>query len=463
MLKAMGMATGGVVLAGCAAPTPQVIEKIVKETVQVEKPVEKVVKETVQVETTKVVEKQVQVTATPPPKGLVKIRFGTWANIFDELIDVFNKRYAGKIQCEKAITPWGGYNQKLLTQMAAGTAPDVNWVQFPYWFSTVNKDVFAPLDDLLASSKSDVAGLFADPKVWAGWKGKIYGIPAHPAAPFSPMYNIDLFTKAGVPMPKYEAWSLADFTAAAVAVKKLGDDIWGLTLMGISQMLSMIFSAGGRIITEDESKCVINSPETRGVLQAFVDFRQKLKVAPTPQQAQALGQQAFGSGKLGITWLPVGDWDSKLAWEKGASGVIPNDTTLTPLCPPGNKRVSAGQAHPLACPKLGKNIPEGFEFARYFVFEDEAIRVITKKIPGIYKIDKYFAEMPDEKQRAWFMRSLPYYKTFVPEWTGYSGGDARVDTILSEGWEKMVNGTQTVEAATDEMAKAIDPILAAPR
>jgi len=418
--------------------------------VQVEKAVEKVVEK--------------QVTAAPPPKGLVKIRFGTWANIFDELIDAFNKRYAGKIQCEKAITPWTGYNQKLLTQMAAGTAADVNWVQFPYWFSTVNKDVFAPLDDLLSGAKADLAGLFADPKAWSSWKGKIYGIPAHPAAPFSPMYNKDLFAKAGVPEPKYEAWGLADFTAAAVAVRKLGADIWGVTVPGISQMLSMIFSAGGAIINADESKCVITSPETRGVLQAFVDFRQKLACAPTPQQAQALGQQAFGSGKLGITWLPVGDWDSRKAWEKGQTGAIPNETTLTPLCPPGNKRVSAGQAHPLALPKLGKNIAEGFEFLRYFVWEDEGIRIITKKIPGIYKIDKYFAEMSEEGgQRAWFQRSLPYYKTFVPEWTGYSGGNAQVDTILSEGWEKMVNATQTVEQATTEMAAAIDKILAEPR
>jgi len=55
-------------LAACAPATPQVVEKVVKETVVVEK--EKVVKETVVVEQTKVVEKQVEkvVTATPEPK-----------------------------------------------------------------------------------------------------------------------------------------------------------------------------------------------------------------------------------------------------------------------------------------------------------------------------------------------------------------------------------------------------------
>ena len=463
MLKALGMAAGGAVLASCAAPTPQVIEKVVKETVQVEK----VVKETVQVEKAveKVVEKVVekQVTAVPAPKGLVKIRFGTWANIFDELIDAFNKRYAGKIQVEKAITPYPGYNQKLLTQMAAGTAPDVNWIQFAYWFSTVNKDVFAPLDALLTGAKADLAGLAADPKTWSSWNGKIYGVPAHVAAPFSPLYNKELFTKAGVPEPKYAEWTLDDLTAAATAVRKLGQDYWGVTVPGVTFTFSEIFSAGGRIINADETKCLVTSDEVRGVWQSMVDWRQKLQIAPTPQQAQALGQQAFSSGKLGIAWLPTGDWDSFKAWTKGASGEIPASTTLTPLSPPGKKRISAGQAHPLALPKLGKNIPEGFEFLRYSLWEDEAIRIITAKIPGQYNLAKYYGEIKDETQRKWMMAAVPYLPTFVPEWTGYSGGNAQVDTILSEGWEKMVNGTQTVAAATTEMAAAIDKILAEPR
>jgi multiple sugar transport system substrate-binding protein len=463
MLKALGMAAGGAVLASCAAPTPQVIEKVVKETVQVEKPVEKVVKETVQVEKAveKIVEKQV--TAAPPPKGLVKIRFGTWANIFDELIDAFNKRYAGKIQCEKAITPFSGYNQKLLTQMAAGAAPDVNWVGFSGWFSTVNKGVFAPLDDLISGAKADLDGLAADPRKWGSWQGKIYGVPAHVAAPFAPMYNKELFTKAGVPEPKYAEWTLDDLTAAAQAVRKLGADQWGVTVPHLSGTFSMIFSAGGRIISEDETKCLVTSDEVRSVWQSIVDWRQKLQVAPTPEQAQALGQQVFASGKLGIWWLPTGDWDSFRAAGKRAEGQIPAGTTLTPLCPPGKKRISAGQAHPIALPKLGKSIPEAFEFLRYYIWEDEGIRLVTAKIPGQYNLTKYYGEIKDETQRAWMQQALPHLKTFVPEWTGYSGGNAQVDTILNEGWQIMLNGTKTVKEQTETMAAAIDKILAEPR
>ncbi len=71
-----------VLLAGCAPATPQIVKEIVKETVVVEK--EKVVQQTVvvekQTEVTKVVEKQVVVTATPAPK-VSAIRIGTTQDI----------------------------------------------------------------------------------------------------------------------------------------------------------------------------------------------------------------------------------------------------------------------------------------------------------------------------------------------------------------------------------------------
>ena len=69
LLAGMGVAGAAGALAACGAtPTPQVIEKVVKETVEVEK----IVEQTVEVEkvTTQIVEKEVVVTATPSPKGV---------------------------------------------------------------------------------------------------------------------------------------------------------------------------------------------------------------------------------------------------------------------------------------------------------------------------------------------------------------------------------------------------------
>ena len=66
MLKGLGLAASGAVLAACAQPTPQVV----KETVVVEKAVEKQVVQTKVVEATKLVEKVVekQVTVAAPAR-----------------------------------------------------------------------------------------------------------------------------------------------------------------------------------------------------------------------------------------------------------------------------------------------------------------------------------------------------------------------------------------------------------
>lgn len=61
MLKGLGLAASGAVLAACAQPTPQVIEKVVEK--PVERVVEKPVVQTQVVEATKVVEKVVTVAA----------------------------------------------------------------------------------------------------------------------------------------------------------------------------------------------------------------------------------------------------------------------------------------------------------------------------------------------------------------------------------------------------------------
>jgi hypothetical protein len=54
------------------------------------------------------------------------------------------------------------------------------------------------------------------------------------------------------------------------------------------------------------------------VWQSIVDWRQKSQVAPSPQQAQALGQQAFASATRQVTSAcssgPTACWCTAKAW-----------------------------------------------------------------------------------------------------------------------------------------------------
>ena len=106
-------------LGACAAPTPQVVEKVVTQVVTQEKVVEKVSTQIVEKE--KIVEKQVTVApaATPvPAKKLVSWFQYDQGNVdpkadekvgneyLRKTIPIFNKEYEGKLNWENQYTPW---------------------------------------------------------------------------------------------------------------------------------------------------------------------------------------------------------------------------------------------------------------------------------------------------------------------------------------------------------------------
>jgi multiple sugar transport system substrate-binding protein len=126
-------------LGACAAPAPQVVEKVVTQVVTQEKVVEKVSTQIVEKE--KVIEKQVTVApaATPvPAKKLVSWFQYDQGNVdpkadekvgneyLRKTIPIFNKEYEGKLVWENQYTPWEKLAAKLIAGvMAKADVPDL--------------------------------------------------------------------------------------------------------------------------------------------------------------------------------------------------------------------------------------------------------------------------------------------------------------------------------------------------
>ena len=122
-----------VVLSACAPATPQVVEKVVKETVVVEKQVP----QTVVVEATKIVEKEKVVekvvTATPAPtkavtKDTIVLKSGTGVvtdHPFFSMVAEYNRTHPN-VEVKLDIAPWSDEVWAALgTSLAAGNPPDV--------------------------------------------------------------------------------------------------------------------------------------------------------------------------------------------------------------------------------------------------------------------------------------------------------------------------------------------------
>jgi fructooligosaccharide transport system substrate-binding protein len=124
---------------------------------------------------------------------------------------------------------WGEYAQKIDTSVAAGSAPDVFWMDYNRLPVFVYYETLRPLDEFLPANYTDDFFPLAIQEV--SHNGKIWGVRLDFFSE-AILYNKDIIDAAGLEPPKtYEdAWSFDEFHAALEKVtKRVGDttEVWG--------------------------------------------------------------------------------------------------------------------------------------------------------------------------------------------------------------------------------------------
>jgi ABC-type glycerol-3-phosphate transport system substrate-binding protein len=377
----------GALLAACQ---PQVVEKIVKETVMVEKPVEKVVeKEKVVKETVVVQVKE----ATKAPKANVSIRFH--ARIGEQE----NKLYEMQMPKFMATNPHikvtlenfpdAEYVAKVSTMLAGGTLGDVVWsalgqakVHFMY-----AQNVVRPIDDLVAAEKFDLAAYYKGGIQAMTVEGKLLGLPfkAHPGLAII-YYNENLFKAGNVPLPKAD-WKHEDMVTAAKAIRATAGDkpLFGvLNDTSWKSLLTNIRSFGGELISEDGKKFLLGSDQGLLSLQRYYDLFQTHKVSPTPEQLIGSAGAMWTGGMLGM-------------YQAGTSGQVLRNTigdkfkwmvTNNPIGPAGVGG-SDFEVDCYAVTKPTKQVEAAWEWVKYLCNQDSGVLlgVIGGTIGG--RIDTY--------------------------------------------------------------------------
>lgn len=202
-LNLAATAAAGGLLVGCTG-APQVVEKIV--TKEVEKEVEKVVTATP------------NPNAKPPAPEVVKLRSTIWGDvndkqIWDGIAADFNAAQDNiKLTTEQYVEQEGSgsYYDKIKVGIAAGTAPDVWYMQGFLWGPYADNKLVRPLDDLI--ERDDFRTPFPDIANYrdnSQWQGKTYLCPVNTGSVIM-YYNKDVFDLFGVSYPE-EGWTYDDF------------------------------------------------------------------------------------------------------------------------------------------------------------------------------------------------------------------------------------------------------------
>jgi len=323
LLAGMSVASLASALAACGAtPTPQVVEKVVKETVLVEQTieVEKVVQETVEVEkvTTQVVEKEVVVTATPAPSGPVNLVLFVYMEplqiaAIQSLFSEYSYATPG-VTVEAQAAPGAEVDklQKILLMVAAGTPPDFTWGGNEIHNYAYHKTVIE-LGPYIQASGVDLSKYNqAFVQAWQ-YEGKQMGMPCCSQAEIL-AYNKDLLAADSLAEPP-TMWgdSSWDWGTMLEYMKKLtkdtnGDgrtDQWGLAWYLYFNIAVQFWGADWT--SPDLARITADTPEMAEGVQELADLSLVHHVAPLgPEWEQFGGQDPFISDMAGF--VSFGMW-----------------------------------------------------------------------------------------------------------------------------------------------------------
>lgn len=200
--------------------------------------------------------------------------------------------------------PSADYAPTMVANFAAGTVPDVFYVDSSVAPEWIEEGFLLPLDDYISQSGFDTSAFYEGYlDAFRGPDGAIYGLPKD-ASTLAMFYNPDLLSEAGVDPPTN--WD--ELTSAAEALTT--GDTAGLCLSAdLARALAFIYQNGGSIYNEDFTEVTFDSPEVREAIDFYMSFFQN-GTAATP-------------GELGVDWCGAALGEQKAAIVFEGNWLIP--------------------------------------------------------------------------------------------------------------------------------------------
>ena len=260
--------------------------------------------------------------ASTAAQGAKKLIFSsyTWSGYdvaINKVIDAWiATQPAGSVEVERQFADGASYWDKLQTQIAAGTPPDLGIADYGRFVSYAKNGTILNITDRLKTSDLPMDQYLPaalDQYRWAEGDfdsgnpdGDYYGLPSDAQAQIM-VYNKKMFDAAGIAYPT-DDWTWDDMLEAAKALTIPEQEQYGfyfdpyLIWKGV-----WVRAAGGSVISDDYKTSQLNSPETREAITWLWDAIYTHKVAITPPPPNS--NQPFLERKVamtidGIWWIP---------------------------------------------------------------------------------------------------------------------------------------------------------------
>lgn len=349
--------------------------------------------------------------------------------------------------------PAGGYEDKIITMVAGGAAPDVVQVQNGWGLSQFAvAGVIQPLDTYATRSKVRLADLISPKLVGElSFDGKTYAYPKGFTTKAMAV-NKDLFDGAGMALPTAQ-WSLSDYRQNAMKLTNETKQQYGSMILWDQLWM---YVNGGRIFADDNQTVLIDSDAAAIGLQFTYDMNQDPRATVQSDSVWSdQSQNLWYSGRVGM-WPDMGAWTLPNFKTRGVSW----NYYLTPL---PHKTTAPGSV-PMAVTGFAMTttttVPEAaWEWIRWVSFSKSAQDVIATgaMLPGLRSSIKNWLDM-----------GYPGGDSFIVEME-YAAPEpansflSKMWDIIGEEWGKAAKGTITYKVANAEVKRRLEAVVAEAR
>jgi len=368
-----------------------------------------------------------------------------------KIVDAFEAKNP-TIKVKVTVADWTTYWDKLQTSLAGGNAPDVFLMDGPLYPDYQTRDQLLDLTPLIARDGFDTTTL-ADLAVqdFTAPDGHMYGLPRDLNA-IALFYNKTMFDAAGIAYPDgtWDWAKLADTAKKLTKTSGATTSQWGFyteTSDMENYWSSLVWQAGGDILSADKKTAVIDSDQAAAGIQFLQDliYKDKVMQQPTPGGTG----DAFENGQAAME--ADGSW---LVPTHQAAGI---NFGVAPL--PKGPAGQATSVNPsgVVVSKGTKFADAAWEFVKCYTGPDLQAMIGSLK-----------ASMPANKQvlTGQYATSFDGGKTFVdalayahlkPSFRGYN----EFSTMLQDELDAKVfnDNALTAKAALDEVTPKLQKLL----
>lgn len=364
--------------------------------------------------------------------------------LFEEMAKDFMAKNPGD-EVKIEVIQWDNLQQRLTTDIAGGTAPDISMIGTRWLLDYVKNDIAEPMDGYITPEfKAGFIDAFLAPSTL---DGKLYGLPIAASAR-AMYYNKDLLAKAGVNEPPANWDGVVD---TAKKIKALGGDSYGFALQGKeietdAYWYYSLWTHGGEIIKDGKSG--VASPEAIAALTLYKSMIDEGLTEPDPTGLNRQDiERLFKQGRVGM--ILTGPWLRGQIKEEA-----PTLNYGIAAIPEGTAKATYGVTDTLMVFKSSPNKELAMKFLTDTVFTPEW-RIKFSKAEGFLPVMKEEAKaFADDPQLKAFTDMLAYahFAPAVANW------EQMVDAIIA-ALQKTYTGQAQPEAALKEAAATIDGLL----